>query len=139
MSLWALDTDIFSLLTTRHPAVISRVLSKPVGSVAIGIVSVQEVFIGRYNKIKQAGKPDELIAAYDHLEASVNLMRRVAILSYDRDAADHFERLRRMHRRIATKDLRIAAIALSHNATLVTANLADFGEISGLPIDDWTK
>ncbi len=139
MSLWALDTDTFSLLTTGHPGVMAQALSQPLGSVAIGIVSVQEVFMGRYNKIKQAEKPDELITAYGHLEASVNLMRSLPILPYDHVAAVHFERLRSSHRRIATKDLRIAAVALSHHATLVTANLIDFSQIEGLLVEDWSR
>jgi tRNA(fMet)-specific endonuclease VapC len=36
-------------------------------------------------------------------------------------------------------DLKIAAIALAHTATLVTRNTRDFEKIAGLKIEDWTK
>ena len=139
MSLWVLDTDTVSLLAMHHPGVMAKALSLPIGSVTVGIVSVQEIFMGRYNRIKRAKNPTELIAAYAQLESSTNLLRMLPLLPYDLDASEHFATLRRTHRRVTTKYLRVAAVALSHHATLVTRNLIDFGQIDGLPIEDWSK
>jgi len=36
-------------------------------------------------------------------------------------------------------DLRIAAIVLSRDATLLSGNLADFREVPGLKVEDWTR
>jgi tRNA(fMet)-specific endonuclease VapC len=35
-------------------------------------------------------------------------------------------------------DLKIAAIVPAHEATLLSRNLADFGQIPGLRVEDWT-
>jgi tRNA(fMet)-specific endonuclease VapC len=48
------------------------------------------------------------------------------------------KRLKRSRLRVGTMDLKIAAIALAHGATLLTRNLKDFGRVPGLRIEDWT-
>ena len=40
--------------------------------------------------------------------------------------------------RIGTMDLKIAAIVLAHDATLLSRNLSDFRKVPGLKVEDWT-
>ena len=62
----------------------------------------------------------------------------IYVLPYDVEAQLRFAQLRRQQVRIGTQDLRIAAIALSKNATLVTRNTRDFAKVPGLHIVDWS-
>jgi tRNA(fMet)-specific endonuclease VapC len=54
-------------------------------------------------------------------------------------AAVEFQRLRKLKLRVGTMDLKIAALALAHGATLFARSLADFRQVPGLPIEDATN
>jgi len=45
--------------------------------------------------------------------------------------------LRRAKVRIGTMDLKIASIALVHDALLLSANLRDFRQVPGLEVENW--
>jgi tRNA(fMet)-specific endonuclease VapC len=139
MRLWVLDTDTFTLMSHHHTGVTARALSYPPELVTVSIVTVQEAFIGRYDKIKQAKKMEDVVAAYACLEETIKLLRVIPTLSYHRLAAEKYETFRKKYRRLPKNDLQIAAIAMTHDATLVTCNLADFGQVDGLSIEDWSK
>lgn len=59
------------------------------------------------------------------------------IVRRDESAAHEFTRLRAEKIRIGTQDLRIAALALAHDALLLSANLRDFERVRGLRVEDW--
>ncbi len=63
----------------------------------------------------------------------------LSILPFDPASAIIFDNLRKMHRRISSPDLKIAAIALANNAILITWNEQDFRNIVGLKLEDWTR
>jgi tRNA(fMet)-specific endonuclease VapC len=64
------------------------------------------------------------------------------VLPFDRDAAEHYAAIRHeletTARIIGPNDLVVAAIARTHSLKLVTHNVAEFGRVPGLMIDDWT-
>lgn len=59
------------------------------------------------------------------------------ILTLDESAADQFKSLRRQRVRIGSMDLKIASVALAHDATLITANSVDFSQVPGLRLQNW--
>jgi tRNA(fMet)-specific endonuclease VapC len=60
-------------------------------------------------------------------------------LEFDDDSAKTFQDLRSQKIRIGTMDLKIASIAISRKAILVSRNLKDFEEVPNLVVKDWTK
>jgi tRNA(fMet)-specific endonuclease VapC len=61
------------------------------------------------------------------------------VLHFDSAAAATFANLTASRVRIATMDLRIAAIALTRGLILVTRNQVDFEKVPRLQIEDWTR
>jgi tRNA(fMet)-specific endonuclease VapC len=62
----------------------------------------------------------------------------MSVISFDDRSGLIFEELRKRYPRLGTMDLKIAAITIVHDATLLTRNFKDFGQIEGLRIEDWT-
>ena len=60
------------------------------------------------------------------------------MLSFTGHSATVFDVLRQQHPRRGRMDLRIAAIALTSQAILVTRNLSDFEDIQDLVTEDWS-
>lgn len=78
------------------------------------------------------------IRAYGELRSLLDDFLVRPILDFDAAAATEYQRLSKARLRIGTMDLKIAAIALAHDALLVSRNLADFQRVPGLKVEDWT-
>jgi tRNA(fMet)-specific endonuclease VapC len=78
-----------------------------------------------------------LAAVYRRLAENVTFLARVKILTFTERAIGRFDELRAQRLGITTMDLRIAAVALDHSATLVTRNLRDFKKVHGLHVENW--
>ncbi len=89
--------------------------------------------------VAKSKTPDEQIYAYQRLHAFLNNYRNALILDYDEKAVEVFRELKRQKIRVGTMDLKIAAIAISNNAILISRNLSDFLQIPNLSVEDWTK
>jgi tRNA(fMet)-specific endonuclease VapC len=62
----------------------------------------------------------------------------VAVIDFDGSAVEQLAQLRKAKVNIGTMDLKIAAICLAHDATLLTRNLSDFNTVPGLKAEDWS-
>ncbi|UBF27243.1 type II toxin-antitoxin system VapC family toxin [Kovacikia minuta CCNUW1] len=64
--------------------------------------------------------------------------RAISIIPFEQAAAQVYQQLRKAYPRLGTMDLKIAAISLTNQATLLTRNQSDFGQIVGLQTEDWS-
>lgn len=65
------------------------------------------------------------------------MIQLTSVLPWDARSAELFSDLRRQSVRIGSMDLRIACIALAHDAILLTRNSGDFARVPGLRIENW--
>jgi tRNA(fMet)-specific endonuclease VapC len=139
---YVLDTDHISLLFRRDPLVSQR-FKQEVRAVGIAVISVQETFNGWAGKLSKADDEAQKILNYGKLHSNVCFFQTMPILNYDRSASDVYQRLIQTNADLAKKrldkDVRIAAIALSLGATVVTRNRKDFELVPGLVIEDWSQ
>jgi tRNA(fMet)-specific endonuclease VapC len=110
----------------------------PPEEVATTIVSYEEQTRGWLAFLAKARTLDAQIAAYEKLHSHLRTYCRIAVLDFDKTAAREYQLLRNARIRIGTLDMRIAAIALSHGATVLTRNAVDFSLVPGLVVEDWT-
>jgi tRNA(fMet)-specific endonuclease VapC len=139
---YVLDTDHISLLFRRDPLVSQR-FKQEVRAVGIAVISVQETFNGWAGKLSKADDEAQKILNYGKLHSNVCFLQTMPILNYDRSASDVYQRLIQTNADLAKKrldkDVRIAAIAISLGATVVTRNRKDFELMPGLTIEDWSQ
>jgi tRNA(fMet)-specific endonuclease VapC len=139
MSLYILDTDRITLFQYGHAEVVARLESTPEGERAITIISVEEQLRGWFTGVRRARDAEKLSRAYAGLSQVVDFSRSVRVLPFTLTAVERFLQLRRTLPRIGKLDLSIAAIALGVDATVVTRNRQDFGQVPGLRIEDWSR
>ena len=137
MSLYVIDTDVLGLYYHRNVNVIRQVIAHAADELAVAVISVQEVMEGRLGFIKRQTRPDQTAYGYDELAGTVPFLACFTILPYRESTMTLFAQLRGRCRNVGPNDLRIAAVALEHGATVVTRNLRDFGRIPGVTAEDW--
>ena len=137
-----LDTDHVSELQGIDAA--NRRLTVRLRSIApddygTTIVTFEEQIRGRLAQaaaLKAAGASN--VRFYALLNSTLQFYHNIAVWQYTREAELQYEALRAAKIRGGTQDLRIAGIALSTGATLLTRNTKDFAQIPGLLTEDWT-
>ena len=123
-----------------NTAFVARAAKFPIGEQAVPIIVVEEIFRGRLNVIRQAEAAKarvNLVRAYELFEETFRDFRRLHILSYSPEAESLVNEWRRQGIRIATHDLRIAAICVGYSACLLSRNRRDFERVPGLAVEFW--
>jgi tRNA(fMet)-specific endonuclease VapC len=136
--LYLLDTDIFTHFLRQHPLVIQHLLRCLTDDVAISVITVEEVMVGWYSALRQARKPDQVVAAYERLAETVRELAQWEIIGLSVRAMARYQQLKALRLNVGKQDLRIGAIALEWGASVVTANLVDFRRIPNLTCENWS-
>jgi tRNA(fMet)-specific endonuclease VapC len=137
--MYLVDTSILSLHQRGHPRVLQRIASTAPGLRFTSIVTVEEQFRGRLSLIaSNFHNPRRLLPAYEALLRTLEHLRPWQVLPFAEPDYQEYLRLRQQVRRVGTRDLRIAAIALRRGFIVVTNNVSDFAQVPGLTVEDWT-
>ena len=107
--------------------------------IACTIVSLEEILRGWLAAIHRRHDVELQVPAYTRLNRLFTTMADWDIVPFDDVTAQRFRDLRRQRVRIGTMDLKIASIALSHDALLLTANLRDFSQVPRLRCENWLE
>ncbi|MEA3209316.1 MAG: tRNA(fMet)-specific endonuclease VapC [Chthoniobacter sp.] len=135
----ALDTNHFSEFrrgTQAAERLLSRLAASPEDA-ALTIVSAEEIVRGWLVEIRRHETEHRLIEAYRHFQENLEDFAEWTLLPWTEASSAIFNSLRERRLRIGTQDLRIASIALTYHATLLTRNLKDFREVPGLHVENW--
>jgi len=139
VSPYILDTDCVSLILYNHPQLTANTDKN---QIAVTIITVQELFNGWVGRINDPSQINNLPALYAKLSMTLNFLKTLEILDFTPEADQCLKQLLKdnppLRKNRLQKDMRIAAIALSTGARVVTRNQRDFQQVPGLTIEDWT-
>ncbi len=129
-----LDTDVVSDLMRPRPSprLVARLEQVAADEQATTAITIGELAYGA----DRAGRPELY-------ERAMRLLSNTRVLPFDRDAAERYGSIRgeleRAGKRLPDPDLRIAATALAHRATLLTGDIRHFARVPGLNCEDWLR
>ncbi|MCF7787505.1 MAG: PIN domain-containing protein [Prosthecobacter sp.] len=134
-----LDTNHFREVAgaTALAAKLESKISQEHSEVFLSIITVQEAVGGWLALINSTQAGQDQITGYTSFQRTITAFRHFDILPFDSEAGVIFHRLKSVHSRTGTMDLKIAAICLAHDAMLLTRNLSDFQHIPGLRVENW--
>ena len=131
--MYCLDTDVISALLRPEPQLepIRRLARIPADEQQTTAITAGELLYGALRRGSERVRTT--VEAF--------LASAITILPFDTAAVAEYARIRNEletgGRRLADPDLRIAAIALSRDLTLVTGNVRHFQRVPGLRVENW--
>ncbi|MGL6094585.1 MAG: type II toxin-antitoxin system VapC family toxin [Fimbriiglobus sp.] len=137
--MYVFDTNTFTLCYRMHPVVLRYVFQHLSYDLVTSTITAEEQVMGWITKLRKARTPADIETASRRFAETIRYLGAWDILPYTAAADARFWALDRLNLGVKNPDLRIAAIALEADATVVTANLIDFERIPGLRVEDWTR
>ena len=135
--IYLLDTDHVSELQGRGAAgqrLAACLRHVPPDDYGTTIITFKEQVRRRLAQV--AASPNAV--TYAALHITFQFYSSLALWQFSDAAEQQFAAWKQAKMRVGTQDLKIAAIAYTTGATLLTRNLRDFLPIPGLLAEDWT-
>ena len=132
--MYLFDTDILSNIVKRRASglLLEKLRDLPKALQYTSAINVGEIYYGA----KRSPKKERIIRAFEE-----DVFPNVNILPFDQQSGRVFGTLKaELENRgigCSEPDLRIAAVTLQHNLTLVTGNTRHFKNVPGLSIENW--
>ena len=138
--MYIFDTDHLSILQRQGNSAqpLLHRLQLNTQPIAATVISYEEQTRGWMKYFAQAKNLEQQVIAYQRLQQHAINYCSITLLPFDLRSSEHYQQLRKQYPRLDTMDLKIAAIVLVHDATLLTRNQKDFSQIQGLKIEDWS-
>jgi tRNA(fMet)-specific endonuclease VapC len=138
-----LDTDCLSLFD-REKYLESSILRKrlnefPPDEIFTTIITFEEQMRGWLTYLSKCKNIEQQIFAYERLSKFLDNFREIAVLEFDQNAPEIYKNLKSSKIRVGAMDLKIASIAISRKAILISRNLKDFEQVPNLVVKDWTR
>jgi tRNA(fMet)-specific endonuclease VapC len=131
-----LDTTAFSAAMRNEPDMAEFLKARAPGEIAVVPPVVAEIEYG-IQRLEPGSRKRALLA-----DRQAKLLSAVRVLDWSPQASVHFGRIKaaleREGRLIDDFDIAVAAIALAHDAQVITANLPHFSRVAGLRSRHWS-
>jgi tRNA(fMet)-specific endonuclease VapC len=131
-----LDTTAFSAAMRNEPAMAAFLKARPPGEIAIVPPVVAEIEYG-IQRLEPGSRKRSLLS-----DRQTKLLSAIRLLDWTPQSSVNFggikAALERSGQLIDDFDIAVAAIALAHDAQVITANLPHFTRVEGLRCRLWT-
>lgn len=130
--MYLLDTDVcIHLLNRADTRIVQHFRARSPAEIALCSVVKAELLYDAHHSTRVDANLQRLRLFFSPLES----------LPFDDRCAETYAMIRTdlaaQGKPIGPNDLMIAAIARTHQATLVTRNVGEFGRVAGLQLEDW--
>jgi tRNA(fMet)-specific endonuclease VapC len=138
MSVFVLDTDHVTLYHTGNPQVLQNIALHAADTLTICVITVEEQLTGWQTALRQAKDDARREQVYRRMALAVESLSGWLVIPFTHSAMLRHRALLRLHRNVGSNDLKIAAVAIEFNATVITRNQRDFRQVAGLTLADWS-
>ena len=122
--------------TVEGQALFRHLMSSNI-SPATTIVTYEEQMRGWLDLLARSTKFEAQVRAYELFHQNTVNYQRITVFPFDAAAIQEYNQLRKTYPRLEKMDLKIAAIAITNQAILLTRNQRDFSQITSLQSEDW--